>query len=90
MSAREQVAASLEVIAAHLDLAPDINADEREMIEVELNKVFNAGAAEATAGLETLEAELADLEEKVEQARADRWEAMSDAERDAEIKGACA
>ena len=88
MTTRKQVEASLAVIAEHLELDREIHTSELDMIEVELNNAFNAGANETEAQAEQLEAELIDLEEKIEQARAERWGAMSDAERDAEIKGA--
>lgn len=87
MTTRKQVEASLAVIAEHLELDREIHTSELDMIEVELNNAFNAGANETAAQAEQLEAELIDLEEKIEQARAERWGAMSDAERDAEIKG---
>lgn len=40
--------------------------------------------------LDALESELDELRQELEHQRAEAWEAMSDAQRDAAIKGACA
>jgi len=72
------------------DLRVAVRATNRSLVLARGWLIERARVRRLLSELDALESEIDELRQELEHQRAEAWEAMSDAQRDAAIRGACA